>query len=276
MVALVTGASSGIGRDIARSLARHGINVIITARRRDRLEKLKRELTRKFGVKVKVIPADLADEKQVFGLYEKVKGYNIDIFVNNAGLGVFGEFTETDLKSELNMLNVNIRAFHILFKLFVRDFVKRDFGYILNTASAAGFLPGPYFSSYYATKAYIVRMTQAVEQELRAKDSAVQLSMLCPGPVATEFGEKASVNFITPLADSSDLAEHAVREMFGGTFMICENPLAKLGICASKLVPDSILAFGARFFQSRRGKTKTPSKTVRLFHLPKKQLADRD
>ena len=253
MIALVTGASSGIGRDIARSLAKHGINLIITARRRERLEKLKREFMRKYGVKVKVITADLTDEKQVFELYEKVKKYNVDIFINNAGLGVFGEFTKTDLESELDMLDVNIRAFHILFKLFVRDFTKRDFGYILNTASAAGFLPGPYFSSYYATKAYIVRMTQAVEQELRAKGSAVRLSMLCPGPVATEFGEKAHVRFITPQANSEKLAEHAVREMFGGAFMICENPIAKAAIYASKLIPDSLLAFGSRLFQSQRG-----------------------
>lgn len=253
MLALVTGASSGIGRDIARSLARHGINVIITARRRERLEKLRRELIGKYGVKVKIITADLSDEKQVFGLYEQVKKYNIDIFINNAGFGVFGEFTQTDLEKELDMLNVNIRAFHILFKLFLRDFEKRDFGYILNTASAAGFIPGPYFSSYYATKAYVVRMTQAVEQELIAKNSAVQLSLLCPGPVGTEFGEKANVNFITPVADSAKLAEHAVREMFAGTFLICENLLAKASIYASKLIPDALLAFGTLFFQSLRG-----------------------
>ena len=127
MVALVTGASSGIGRDIARSLARHGVNVIITARRKDRLYELKRELVKKYGVKVKVITADLSDEKQVFKLYESVKKYRIDIFINNAGLGVFGEFTETDIKDELNMLNVNIRAFHILFKLFARDFAPLSF-----------------------------------------------------------------------------------------------------------------------------------------------------
>ncbi|MCH5195744.1 MAG: SDR family NAD(P)-dependent oxidoreductase [Oscillospiraceae bacterium] len=254
MIALVTGASSGIGRDIARSLARHGINLIITARREKRLAELKRELVKKYGVKVKIITADLSDERQVLELYEKVKKYSIDIFINNAGLGVFGEFTQTDLWSELNMLNVNIRAFHILFKLFVRDFTERDFGYILNTASVAGFLPGPYFSSYYASKAYIVRMTQAIQQELIMKNSSVNLSLLCPGPVATEFGETANVKFITPQANSARLAEHAVREMFGGTFLICENPLVKAGIYASKLVPDPILAIGAGFFQKRRKK----------------------
>lgn len=167
MLALVTGASSGLGRDIARSLARHGVNVIITARRRDRLSELKNELTKEFGVKVLCITADLNDEEQVFKLYDKVKKYNIDILVNNAGFGVFGEFASTDLNRELQMLDVNVRAFHILFKLFLRDFKKRDFGFILNTASMAGFMPGPCFSSYYASKAYVVRMTQAVAEELR-------------------------------------------------------------------------------------------------------------
>ena len=167
MIALVTGASSGIGRDIARSLAKHGINVIITARRRDRLAELKEELTTKYGVKVMCISADLSDEKQCIKLYNTVKKYNIDILINNAGFGVFGKFCDTDLESELGMLNVNVRAFHILFKLFLKDFRERGCGYILNTASAAGFLPGPYFSSYYASKAYVVRMTQAVAEELK-------------------------------------------------------------------------------------------------------------
>lgn len=254
MIALVTGASSGIGRDIARSLARHGINLIITARRENRLAELKRELVKKYGVKVKTIAADLSDEKQVLGLYEKVKKYNIDIFINNAGLGVFGDFTETDLFSELNLINVNIRAFHILFKLFVRDFTERDFGYILNTASIAGFLPGPYFSSYYASKAYIVRMTQAIRQELFMKNSSVSLSLLCPGPVATEFGETARVKFLTPLSNSAKLAEHAVREMFGGAFLICDSPITRAGIYAAKLLPDSLVALGTGFFQQRRKK----------------------
>ena len=142
MIALVTGASSGIGRDIARSLAKHGINVIITARRRDRLETLKQEIISEYGVKVHIIVADLADTKQCIELHRRVKKYNIDIFVNNAGFGVFGEFTESDLSRELAMLDVNVKAFHTLFKLFLTDFRKRDYGYILNTASSAGFFPG--------------------------------------------------------------------------------------------------------------------------------------
>lgn len=252
MIALVTGASSGIGRDIARSLARHGVNVILTARRRDRLAELKNELITEFGVKAMYIAADLSDEQQVFALYNSVKKYNIDILVNNAGFGVFGEFTETNLQRELDMMNVNIRAFHILFKLFLRDFKRRDCGFILNTASAAGFLPGPWFSSYYASKAYVVRMTQAVYEELRRKRSNVHVSMLCPGPVATEFSETAQVRFLSVPYSSERLAEHAVREMFGGTLLITENALSKVGIMLGRLLPDTVLAWGAGWFQSKR------------------------
>lgn len=252
MIALVTGASSGIGRDIARSLAKHGINVIITARRRDRLAELKEELTREYGVKVMYIAADLTDERQCFRLYESVKKYDIDILVNNAGFGVFGEFAETDLKQELDMLDVNVRAFHILFKLFLRDFVRRDCGFILNSASMAGFFPGPLFSSYYASKAYIVRMTQAVAEELHARHSNVRVSMLCPGPVATEFEERARVKFSVPPVSSEKLAETAVRNMFGGRLIITPNVLQKAGLFVGKLIPDSALALVARLIQSSR------------------------
>lgn len=250
MIALVTGASSGIGRDIARSLAKHGINVIITARRRDRLIELKHELIEKYGVKVMCIAADLSKQNQVFKLYDAVKKYNIDIFINNAGFGVFGEFTETNLERELDMIDVNIKAFHILFKLFTRNFKKRNCGYILNTASSAGFIPGPFFSSYYASKSYIIRMTQAVAEELRG--TGVHVSMLCPGPVATEFGETARVKFRTIPYSSEKLAEHAVREMFAGKQMICENAFSKAMVILGKFVPERVMAFGVRLFQSQR------------------------
>ncbi len=254
MIALVTGASSGIGRDIARSLAKHGINVILTARRRDRLSELKEELTREYGVKVMYITADLSREEQCFALYDRVRKYNIDILINNAGFGVFGKFTQTELAQELEMLDVNVKAFHILFKLFLSDFEKRNFGFILNTASAAGFIPGPWFSSYYASKAYIVRMTQAVREELRASRSGVSVSMLCPGPVETEFTRRAGVRFSMPAVNSEKLAETAVREMFAGKPVICGSSLLKAGLYLGKLVPDSLMAFGTGLMQSAREK----------------------
>ena len=252
MVALVTGASSGIGRDIARSLAQHGISLVLTARRRDRLSELKRELVEKYSVRVKCITADLSDENQVFALYDAVKKYDIDILVNNAGFGVFGEFTETNIERELELLNVNIKANHILFKLFLRDFKKRDCGFILNTASVAGFFPGPFFSSYYASKAYVMRMTYAVAEELRRNGSHVKVCALCPGPVSTEFSDTAGVRFVIPPYSSAKLAEHAVREMFGGKVLISENPFRKTLLLLGGSLPERVKAFGAGFIQSKR------------------------
>lgn len=252
MIALVTGASAGIGRDIARSLAKHGINLIITARRRDRLVELKQELTEAYGVKVKVITADLTDARQCIELHERVKKHNIDIFINNAGFGVFGEFTETDLLKELELIDLNIRAFHILFKLFVKDFAKRGSGYILNTGSSAGFFPGPMFSSYYASKAYVLRMTQAVYEELRCRRSGVHVSVLCPGPVETEFIEKAGVSFAMKPQTSEYVAEYAVREMFGGRLMICPSRTVLAGKTLSRLIPDKTVAYATRLIQSHR------------------------
>ncbi len=252
MIALVTGASSGIGRDIARSLAKHGINVIITARRRDRLIELKHELIREYGVKVMCVSADLSKESQVFALYDAVKKYNIDILVNNAGFGVFGDFTDTNIEREIDMIDVNIKAFHILFKLFVRDFKKRGCGYILNTGSIAGFMPGPHFASYYASKAYIVRMTQAVSEELRAARSGVHVCVLCPGPVSTEFSQTARVKFRSKPCSSEKLAEHAVREMFAGKTIITDTPITSALRILVKFMPDCVTAFSAGLFQSKR------------------------
>ena len=163
MKALVTGASSGIGREIARELARRGYDLILTARRADRL----RELAAELPVAVEVLPADLTDRAQVTDLWERVKDQDIDILVNNAGRGLFGPFDETDLDTELEMLEVNIVALHTLTKRFLPKLKARGTGRILNVASSAAFLPGPLLSSYYASKAYVLRLSEAVAEELR-------------------------------------------------------------------------------------------------------------
>ena len=165
MKALVTGASSGIGRDMARYLSGLGYDIIAVARDGVHLSKLKEELK----TNVETISIDLADTDACKQLYELVKNKNIDVLINNAGFGDFGEFTNTDLDKELNMIDVNIKAMHILAKLFLQDMVKRNNGYILNVASIAGFMPGPLMATYYSTKAYVVRLTQSIRQELFMK-----------------------------------------------------------------------------------------------------------
>ena len=167
MKALVTGASSGIGRDMARYLSGLGYDIIAVARDGVHLSKLKEELK----TNVETISIDLADTDACKQLYELVKNKNIDVLINNAGFGDFGEFTNTDLDKELNMIDVNIKAMHILAKLFLQDMVKRNNGYILNVASIAGFMPGPLMATYYSTKAYIVRLTQSLYTELKKKKS---------------------------------------------------------------------------------------------------------
>ena len=139
MIALITGASSGIGRDMARYLDSKKIDLILVARDEENLLKLKQELS----VKVEVLTLDLTVKENVYELYEKVKNENIDILINNAGFGLFGEFSQTNLDRELEMINLNVIAYHILTKLFLQDFIKKDRGYILNVCSSAGFLPSP-------------------------------------------------------------------------------------------------------------------------------------
>ncbi|MGN0608568.1 MAG: SDR family NAD(P)-dependent oxidoreductase, partial [Oscillospiraceae bacterium] len=192
MTALVTGASSGIGKDIARELAKRGIRLVISGRNEAALEELRQEIGEN---RVKIITADLSDEKECFRLYEEAKKYSPDILVNNAGFGLFGKFTDTDLDTELKMIDVNIKAVHILAKLFLKDFREKNSGYILNVASAAGFMPGPYMATYYSTKNYIVRLTEAIDRELKNEGSAVSVSAFCPGPVDTNFNSVAGVKF---------------------------------------------------------------------------------
>ena len=169
MKALITGASSGIGKNMAYVLANKGIDLILVARNKDELLKIKANVK----VNVEVIELDLLKEKNVFKLYEMCKDRNIDILINNAGFGLFGLFTETDLDRELEMIDLNIKAYHILTKLFLKDFVEKDNGYILNVASSAGFMAGPRLSTYYATKNYVLKLTMAFYDELRQSGSNV-------------------------------------------------------------------------------------------------------
>jgi short-subunit dehydrogenase len=183
MKALVTGASSGIGRDIALYLDELGYEVILVARNKDKLD----EVSSMMKNKNRVIICDLSKEENCHKLYEDTKGDNIDLLVNNAGFGVFGNFVDTSLEDEVNMVKVNDIAPHILTKLFLKDFVKRDSGRILNVCSSAAFYSGPLMATYYASKGYIYKLTQAIYEELKKMKSNVHITALCPGPVSTNF-----------------------------------------------------------------------------------------
>lgn len=236
MKALITGASSGIGRDIAKVLADSGYDLILVARRTELLEEIKSSLS----VDVQIITADLSDEKACFELYEKTKDENIDVLVNNAGFGVFGEFVSSDIDRELQMINVNIKAVHILTKLYLKDFVKKDKGHILNVASIAAFYAGPLLSGYYASKNYVLRLSQAISEELKSKNSNVKISVLCPGPVDTEFNKVANVKFALKGLNSMDVAKYAVKKMFKGKLIIIPGVIIRIAKTFSPLLSDNI------------------------------------
>ena len=251
MKALITGASSGIGRDIARVLSEQGIELYLAARRGDRLIELKEELPSKAHVYV----CDLSNEDACFLLYEQLKDESIDILINNAGFGLFGTFAKCELPAELSMIDTNIRGLHILTKLFLKDFVKKNRGYILNVASSAAFAPGPLMATYYATKAYVLRLTQAIYEELRHKHSNVTICALCPGPVRTEFDQRAQVTFNAHYMESMDVARYAVEKMFAGKTVIIPGIMMKLTKFAVRLVPDKLAArLSYRLQKRKKGK----------------------
>ena len=217
MKALVTGASSGIGKEIAKYLATLGYDLIVVARNTDKLNKLKAEIKE---VDVRVITLDLSREQDSLDLYEHLKDEQIDFLVNNAGFGAYGKFTEVPLEKELDLIHTNVSAVHILTKLFLQDMVKRNSGYILNVGSVAGFLAGPTFSSYYASKNYVVRLTQAIHEELRRDKINVGVSVLCPGPVKTNFNDVANVKFCIRGLTPEYVAKYAVDKTFKGKMII--------------------------------------------------------
>ena len=228
MKALITGASSGIGRDMARVFSDMGYDLILVARRKDKLEKLKKQLS----TDVKIICLDVSSTYNCTKLYNKVKDEDIDILINNAGFGKFGEFNDIKLDDELDMIDVNIKAVHILTKLFLNDFVARNKGYILNVASSAAFQPGPLMATYYSTKAYVLHLTEAIYEELRKNNSNVGISVLCPGPVNTEFNKVAKVRFSLKSLESNDVAEYAIKKMFKKKLIITPGFSIK---CATKM-----------------------------------------
>ena len=233
MRALITGASSGIGKNMAYVLANKGIDLILVARNKEEMLKIKENVK----VNVLVIELNLLKENNVFKLYEMCKDENIDILINNAGFGLFGIFTEADLTRELEMIDLNIKAYHILTKLFLKDFVEKDKGYILNVASSAGFMAGPRLSTYYATKNYVLKLTMAINEELRQSGSNVVVSALCPGPVNTNFNKVAMGEFSIKEASPKYVAEYAIDKMFKKKMIIVPTLRIKLGIFLLRLIP---------------------------------------
>jgi hypothetical protein len=233
MKALITGASSGIGREMAIYLSKLGYDVILVSRDKEKLKKVSEELNTNF----KIITKDLANIKDVYSLYNEVKDEKIDILINNAGFGLFGLFTDTDLDREIEMINLNVISYHILTKLFLQDFAKRNEGYILNVCSSAGFMAGPRLNTYYATKNYVTKLTMAINEELRQSKSSVHISALCPGPVDTNFNKVAKGNFGVKGLDASFVAKYAIDKMFKNKMIIVPGLTMKLALFGARFLP---------------------------------------
>lgn len=247
MKALITGASSGIGRDMARYLAKKDVEIYAVGRNEERLSELKKELN------CRIYVCDLSKREEVFALCEKLKTENIDILVNNAGFGAFGEFENTSLDTELELIDTNITALHILTKYFYRQFLKRGSGYILNVASSAGFMSGPLLSAYYASKNYVLRLTTAIYEENRRKKNDVHISAFCPGPVNTRFNERANVSFAIKGISSEYAARYAVDKMFKHKPIIVPSFTMKAGIFALRLVSNKTALKIAYHIQRKKG-----------------------
>ena len=249
MKVLITGASSGIGRDMARTFSKKGYDLVLVARNEDRLMQVKKELE-KNNVKVEIIIMDLSIEENCKELHRMVK--NVDILINNAGFGDCGNFTKTDLDKDINMIKTNITAYHILTKLYLIDMKEKGQGKILNVASIAGFLPGPLMATYYSTKAYIVRLSESIREELKKENSKVKISILCPGPVNTNFNKVANVKFNLREADSQKVADYAIKKMEKGRFYIVPGIDVKIAKIAAKLIPTPIMSKLTYMMQKRK------------------------
>ncbi len=249
MLALVTGASSGLGRDMARALHARGYDLILVARREERLRELQKELSN-----AEIIAMDLSVPDNCMALYESLKEREIDVVINNAGFGAFGFFDEVSLETELSMIQTNVVAVHILTKLFLQDFLQKDKGYIMNVSSSASFLPGPLMAGYYSTKAYVLRLTQAVWEELKKKESHVSVSVFCPGPVETEFNRVANVEFGVKSLQSRQAANYAVKKMFDRKMTIVPGARMKLLKFLIRLAPDRLLLRVSYHIQHRKRK----------------------
>jgi short-subunit dehydrogenase len=248
MKALITGASSGIGKEMAFELATLGYDLILVARREDKLLEVKSKL----NVNVDIIALDLSILENVYKLFEVVKHENIDIMINNAGFGYLGEFYKMDNNKIQNMINLNVTAVTVLTKLFIEYFENINGGYLLNVASSAAFTNGPLMSEYYASKSYVYRLTLGVQEELRQRKSKVKVSVLCPGPVETEFDKNANVQNSKKGLSARYVARYAIKKMLKGKSIIIPGVKAKLGKFFARFLSERTLSKIGYRFQSKK------------------------
>lgn len=253
---LITGASGGIGLELARLYALEGARLVLVARSEGKLAEIKTELESKYREEVIVKAKDLSDAKQAESLYEELtaSGIEVDVLVNNAGFGLRGKFVETELDEELEMIDLNVRTLTQLTKMFVRGMVRRGNGQILNVASTAAFQPGPLMAVYYATKAYVLSFTEALANELAG--TGVTASTLCPGPTRTGFGDRADMGgtklFEGRMMSAEDVAKAALEGMKRGKTVIIPGAMNRTLAGASKIMPRKLVLSITRSMQETK------------------------
>lgn len=254
--ALITGASSGIGYELARVFAREKYNLVLVARNEKKLQEIAAELTKAHGVQVTVLAKDVSLLDSATEIYDSLKQKNIavDVLVNNAGFGDFGFFTETKWEKELEMINLNMTALTALTKLFVGDMVKRKSGKILNVASTASFQPGPLMAVYYATKAYVLSFSEAISNELSG--TGVTVTALCPGP--TESGFQAAADMKDSklvkgkkLPTSQEVAEYAYKALMSGKVVAVHGLMNKIMAQSVRYSPRAVVRSLVRAMSER-------------------------
>ena len=245
--ALITGATSGIGYELAKLFARNQHNLILVARDQSALENAAREFEQ-FGVEVTILSKDLFKKEDAFSVYDDVisLGIQVDVLVNDAGQGLYGKFQDTDIEKELDIINLNISSLVILTKCFLKDMVQRNSGKILNLASIASKVPGPWQSVYHGTKAFVLSFSEAIREEL--KDTEITVTALMPGVTDTDFFNKADMNDSKAVqdpdakADPADVAKDGYDALMAGKDKVISGLKNKVQIGMTNLMPDSVVA----------------------------------
>jgi short-subunit dehydrogenase len=246
--ALISGASEGLGNEFAEILAADGYNLLLTARNSLRLRRIQERLTARYRVKVKIVALDLSrpDAPEEIFEYSIKNGITIDLLINNAGFGNYGYFADTDIETEISMINLNIGALTKMCKLFLPAMIGRGFGRIMNVASTASFFPGPKMSVYYATKSYVLSFSESLNAELKKHN--ISVTAFCPGPTATRFMERANITnsrlFNNPLMrvmSAREAAEYGYRALLKGKAVAVPGLMNKLLTLSPRFFPKSII-----------------------------------
>lgn len=249
-VALITGASSGIGHEFAKILARDGYNLVIVAREQDKLAEVARELETTYGVRVLAITKDLTDPAAPQAIMDEIerKGWTVDILINNAGFGLSGPFADSDVHQMQSMMQVNMVAVTQLARLVLPGMLARKSGKILNVASTAAFQPGPLMAVYYASKGYVLSFSEALSEEVRG--TGVTVTCLCPGPTRTGFQDRASLGrsilFRRNLTSPEQVARIGYQAMLAGTRVVIPTLSSRLGAWLVKFLPRALVLRGVK------------------------------